>query len=426
VRATDAASALGLRVDDVVLVAGELRVDTPGDAVPAPESAPARFVVWRRIPGERPVLPSAVLGRQSLEEFIELPPVERTPMRLAVMLANRATLARDGGGLVLLPAPAAGDDEPWRTAAALLPAGSEAALQEVSRAIQERVDMPAPMDDELQEAQTRLAARDYLEAEERAQRALLAVVADPARRHERPRFEAAYTTWIAARTGAAEHRARLLAREPLWGVLIEGRTGRVQAFLPQHTLLEVENSASAGFAAGVRVGWPFGDLAVIDDMSLIIQYAQTRNGWRGPRSAIARETVDILDTTLHEVNFELMYRPRVASRLKPYLRAGAGIHTIDATIHCDGTTYPVFNRTGPGFLFGGGLDVWRWTAARTRLSVGGAYRLLRYEFTTAVAPDIEPCRNTLTTLELNVGGRDDLFRFDMSGWQAGLVLAFEL
>jgi hypothetical protein len=296
----------------------------------------------------------------------------------------------------------------------------------------ERVQVLEPVADELAAARQHLTRHDYVEAEERARRALLAVVADPERRPRQDDFDAAFATWREAQHENAALQARLLAREPFFGVLLEGRLGRIQAFAPQHTLLDVANSRSAGFAAGIRLGSPFESTPILDDLSLLVQYAQARNTWRGPNRASDQTEVDILSTVLHEVNFELMYRPRVASRLKPYLRTGVGVHTVDAEIYRidaafrrDGTRVPAFERTAPAFLLGLGIDVWRWSAAHARLSLGGAYRLVSFEFLQLLAPDIEDNRNTLLDLPLNVRGRDDLYRFDLSGWYFGITLAFE-
>jgi len=107
------------------------------------------------------------------------------------------------------------------------------------------------------------------------------------------------------------------------------------------------------------------------------------------------------------------------------LRAGVGIHTTRADLDCSGGEVQAFQRTSPAWLLGGGIDVFRITAARLRLSAAGSYRRLVHEFWQAEAPEIEPCRNTLETLLLNVDDRSDRYRFDMSGWQAGLVLWIE-
>lgn len=426
VRASTAASALGLRNDDVVLRAGGMQLDdvTTSEVPPAPA---AEFVVWRFVPGERPVLEPAILGSQTLDEFEALPLSERSSPRLAVMLANRLTLVRDGTGVVLVPQPAPGDSAAWQRLAVSLPPVSEAALQEVVRAMGDRVAIPAAPD-ELTEARARLAEGDYLEAEERARRAMLSAVADPARRTDRAAFDGPYSTWSQARTGAAIYQAKLLQPEPLFGFLAEGRVGRIQAFIPQHTLLDVENSTSVGFAAGIRVGWPFGSMPFVDDLSLVVEYGQTRNEWEGPRSVTEANppTVPILDTTVHEVNFELLYRPRLASRLKPFLRAGIGVHTADADIYEDGVPIPAFDRTAPAYLFGGGVDIFRWSAANTRVSIGGSYRISKFEFLQDLAPNIEPNSNTFSDLPLDVDGRSDIYRFDLSGWQVGLVIAIDL
>jgi hypothetical protein len=410
-----AAAALGLRTGDVVLAAGGKRLGGGAGAF-----ADTTFVVWRSVPGERPVLESSVLGRQTLDEFAALPPAEHIATRLAIMLANRATLVREGAGLVFVPPVPPTDVAAWERAGALLPSGSEAALQEVTRAVNERVLLPPAPHGELQEARAKLASHDYLEAAERAQRAVLEVVADPARRTARADFDAAVATFLTARQAERQYQAQLLAPEPRLGILLEGRVGRIQAFLPQHTLLEVENATSLGFAAGLRLGWPFGPIKVLDDFSLVVEYGFTSADFDDERG------VTILSTILHEANFELLYRPRVAARLKPYLRAGGGAHYIDANIHDDGVAYPAFDRVAPAWLFGGGIDVFRWTAARMRVSIGGSYRLLTYTFPVEAAPNIELHRNTLPILQLDVDGHDDRYRFDMSGWQAGIMLSFEL
>ena len=102
------------------------------------------------------------------------------------------------------------------------------------------------------------------------------------------------------------------------------------------------------------------------------------------------------------------------------------VHTVDADIYDDGIPIPAFNRTGPAYLFGGGIDVFRWSAAHTRVSVSGAYRISAYEFYTTLAPNIEPNSNTFSDLQLNVDGRSDIYRFDLSGWKVGLLVSVDL
>ncbi len=414
--ASPALGTIGFRVDDVILAADGQRLgsdDWRGDAASAGTSA--TWTVWRNVAGQRPVLTPAILGRRTLEEFVVLPPTERTAMRLAVMLANHATLVNAGAGVLLVSGAGTSgtDDAAWIRFANPLPGGSEAALIEVAQATEQRVLIgPAPQG-ELAAAQERLAHNDYIEAEERSRRALLQIVRDPGRRASDADFDTAVTTYIAAQTGAARVRAELLAPEPRLSVILEGQAGRIQAFLPQETLLQTSNSGNWAGAIGVRVGAP---VSLGSELSLLFEYGQIRNTFDGPDgNAVFR-------TTLHKVTGEVMYRPRVASRLKPNLRLGAGAFPISARIVRDGVEHTAFERTNLGFVAGGGIDVLRIPSRHFRVTVNGAYRLLKYKLLPASAPNIEIWRIPHPFLVLN-GPR---YTFDMDGWNAGLALEIDL
>jgi len=410
--------AIGFHADDVVLAADGHRLasdDWRGDA--ASSGTATTWTVWRNVAGQRPVLAPAILGRRTLEEFVVLPKPERTAMRLAVMLANHATLVNDGAGVLLVSAAAvaasSADDAAWLRCANPLPGGSEAALVEVAQAVENRVLLQHASQGELVAAQERLAHGDFTEAEERSRRALLQIVRDPARRSGDADFDTAVTTYIDAQNGAQRLRAELLAPEPRLSLVLEGQTGRIQAFLPQETLLQVANSRNWAGAIGVRVGAPASFAA---ELSLLVEYGQIRTTFEDPDGNA------VLRTTLHKLTGEVLYRPRVASRLKPNLRLGAGIFPISARIVCAGEERIAFERTNPGFVAGGGIDVLRIPSHRLRVTVTGTYRMLKYKFLPENAPAIEGCRNTLPILVLS----GPLYTFDMDGWNAGLAIEIDL
>src|SRR5262249_43965110 len=120
------ARGIGLVEGDVILAVDGKKPGATDWTFAAPDTLPQHvWLAGRAVPGDRPVLPPAILGRRTLDEFTQLDAAERTPMRLAVMLANHATLVHDGAGVVLLSGSVTPDDATWLRCANPLPPASE-------------------------------------------------------------------------------------------------------------------------------------------------------------------------------------------------------------------------------------------------------------------------------------------------------------
>jgi len=431
--ATEAAHSQGLRSGDVLLAVDGVRPLSAWRPTNGPGATAVTWTVWRYVPGDRPVLAPAVLGRRTLDEFTALAPAERTPMRLALMLANRATLVRDGAGVLLLPPAASGDDAAWLRCANPMPAVSESALAEVSTALLKRVRIPPATGGEAAAARADLDARRFVEAEEHARRALLEIARDPARRAPGPEFDRALAMYVDAQESAAREREDLLAPEARFGFVAEGQVGRIQAFPAQHTLHVVDNSTGWAWAAGIRLGWPGGGPAVLADFSLLAEYGQVRNTFEslatgpgcGEEAADGQSGVGGFSSTLQQITGEILYRPRVASRLKPYLRGGVGAFPLRMLVQAREGYRVAFERTNVGFVAGGGIDMLRIPAAHLRVGVGGTYRVLKYKIAKENAPEVASTQNTECSVITTVDNNDALYLFDMDGWQVGLMLTFE-
>jgi hypothetical protein len=416
---TTALQALGFKQDDVIVAAYGSPMVAEGWSPVLPREpdgeppAPGRFVVWRAVSGERPVLSAAVVGRKVLDEFAALPDSAWAPMRLAVMLANQQTLVVLGGGILLVPAPHDFDSDLWLVSANPMPRGSEAALAAVVQAIVERTSIPpATAEDELRAAQEQLERRRYPEAVELAQRAMVAAVVNPQARSEGATLVAATRTDLQARQEQRLRRSRLLAPEPLVGIVVEAQVNRIEAFLPQKTMLRVDSSTGYCFLGGIRLRAPVNDIPVLSEIFLVAEYGIIKNTFVDPQGG-----AEVLKTTLQQVSFELMYRPRVESVLRPFLRGGVGIFPFSAT-GC--STEKVISRTEFGGVIGGGLDFYHIPAWNLRASVVGSYRLLHSKFNPDYAPLLERCTNAGVPLE------DGFYDFDLDGWQVGLMLTLEL
>lgn len=414
----DTARAWGLRPGDVVLAAGGERPGADWRSVPPAVAGAVTWTVWRRVPGDRPVVTPAILGRKTLDEFTGLAAAERTPMRLARMLANRATLVRDGAGVLLVPEPTAADDAAWLRVANPMPAASESALVVVATALLQRVNIPPAAGGEAAAARADLDAKRFVEAEEHARRAILQMVQDPARRAPGPEFDAALAMYVEAQQSAAREREELLAPEARFGFVAEGGVSYIQAFPAQHTLHEVENSYGSAWAVGVRLGWPGSSPGWLANFSLLAEYGQVRNTFDGP-------DYGGFASTLQQITGEIVYRPRVASRLRPYFRGGVGAFPLRMRVQVPEGYRVAFERTNVGFVAGGGIDVLRVPAAHLRLAIGGTYRILKYKIAKDNAPAVEETRNTDLTVVTTVDNNPNLLLFDMDGWQAGLMLTFE-
>src|SRR5262249_14791683 len=153
----------------------------------------------------------------------------------------------------------------------------------------------------------------------------------------------------------------------------EAAVANVQRFLPQDTLHDVESATDFWWAAGFRVGWHTG-LAFLDDFSVLAEYGQSKYTFASARGPYGGLVAD-----MQQVSGEIVYRPRVASRLRPYFRAGGGAFALTMNVQCADGEHVAFERTNPGMLFGGGIDVLRIFGGHLRFGAGGAYRVLKYK-----------------------------------------------
>lgn len=416
---TDAQAALGLQANDIVLRVGGHPVDSAAWEESAAPSAgtsavpgPGFLVVWRAVPGERPVLSPAVLGRRVTDEFVALPDSQWAPMRLAVMLANQQTLVDPGGGVLLLPA-ADFDPDLWLQRANPLPRISEVAIATVADAIVRRTSIPPEtVTDELAAARQHLAQRQYLEAGERARRAMVGAVVSPELRADGTTLVEATRVYASALQEQQRTQAQLLSPEPNFAFVVEGMINRIQEFIPQKTLLAVESSTGGVFLAGVRVRAPT-TVPVLSDLFLLVEYGVVKNSFEASDTG-----GEALSTTLQQIGFEVLYRPRVASRLKPFLRGGVGIFPFTAKVPCSDEN--AIDELEVGALLGGGIDFLRVPSLHLRCSVAGSYRIVHSKFLPEEAPLLESCSNADVTLE------DGFYDFDLDGWQVGLMLTFDL
>lgn len=417
IRTTPDLEQLGFQPDDVILSAYDRPLVAEGwqpAIAREPEgepTAPGRFVVWRVLPGERPVLTPSIVGRQILDEFAALPESAWAPIRLAVMLANQQTLVVQGGGIVLVPSPRHFDAALWLQHANPMPRVSEAALATLAQAIVERTSIPAATaGEELSAARAQLERRRYPEAAEHAQRAMVASVVDPQTRSARTTLVDATQTYLQVRREQRERRSRLLTPEPLFGIVVEGQVNRIDAFLPQKTRLRVDASSGYNVLGGIRLRAPVDDIPGISELFLIVEYGIVKNTFKDPQGG-----AEILSTTIQQVSAELMYRPRVESVLRPFIRGGVGAFPIDAT-GC--SNEKVLSKVEFGGLIGGGLDFYHVQAWHLRASIAASYRLLHSQFVDA--PLLERCANSDVPLDKGI------YDFDFDGWQVGLMLTWEL
>jgi hypothetical protein len=358
------------------------------------------------------VLSPATLGRRVVDEFAALPDSEWAPMRLAAMLANQQTLVDPGAGILLLPAAAGFDANLWLERANPLPQISEAALAVVAEAVTRRAAIPEPDTGELEAAREHLERRQYPEAVERARRAMVGAVVTPEARADRTALVEATQVYRSALQEQQRTRTLLLAPEPIFAVVVEGQINRIQEFIPQRTLLSVDSSTGGVFLAGVRVRAPT-DVPVLSDLFLLLEYGIVKNRFDSPATGNEQ-----LSTTIQQIGFELLYRPRVAARLKPFLRGGVGVFPVTAKVSC--STENAIDELEVGALFGGGIDFLHVPSLHLRCSVAGSYRILHSKFLPEEAPLIEQCSNVDVPLEKG------FYDFDLDGWQVGLMLAIEL
>jgi hypothetical protein len=409
VDATPAQRALGFETDDVIL-AVDGRHLAATDWSPPPSVAEAVFTVWRTVPGERPVLERTTLGRRAIADFLALPDSQRTAMRLAVLVANQTTLVEQGGGVVLVPA-ARFDSARWLAVANPLPQASEAALRGTCEALLERVALGTAPEGELAAAQQELDDGRPLEAQEWAMRALCGAILVPDSRRDDGTVAAAARLHVAAAAAERRRQAALLVPEPLLGIVFEVRADRIEAFLPQRAAIDVEPTTGLQVLGGLRVRFPVDDWPVVSGVSLLAEYGVI---WS---SFADRAGAPVLDTTVQQISFELQYRPRVPSRLRPFLRGGIGFFGLEAST--PGCPVAISGEWTTGAVLGGGLDFLRF--GKLRAGVAGSYRIAKFVFDILDQPDYEACaRNTNVVLEY-----DGAYELDMDGWQMGVMLTFE-
>ena len=415
-----AATELGLQAGDVVL-----RVEgqplgaphwDPAAAAPPAGSAKPTFTVWRATSGERQVQEPQALGSQALDEFVSLPAEERTRMRLAVMLANQGTLAGQGAGVVLVPADPGFDSARWLRGANPLPPESEAALQQIAKAMRKRTRMePAPGGDEILAAAHDLERGKPLEARERAQRAIVSGVREAERRAEPGDLAEAVRVYSEAESALREREAMQAVPEPFFAFVAEGSASLISAFLPQQSLMNVDDSWGWGAQGGVRVRLAPAGVPVASNLFLLAEIGYFSNEFDDLAGS------PFFRSQITQYSAELMYRPRVASQLRPYLRGGVGLFSFTGKARCQlaGEEWnPVIDRLETGAIFGGGVDVLHVPSLHLRASLNATYRVLHSKFSpdSADAANLD-CANNTSGVELE----DGIYNFDLDAVQIGIL-----
>lgn len=405
--------------DHVIAVQGQ---GWSGAAPRQPLTGAAVYTVLRQLPGERPVLEAAIVGRQMLTEFVALPASQRTPMRLTRMVANAWTLMRRGTGVLLLPTHSGHEDAQWLQHANPLPAPSEEGVQQVEAAVTSRTELPQVDDTEAAAAQQALQQGNALVAQERASRALMQWVVDPQGRQRSAEFSALVELYISAVREYDWQRKEFLTPSPLFGVFLEGSTASVQALLPQHTLIAVENSNGVAVRGGVR-------MRLLRWFDLMASYGIQKNTWND------EEGREKISTTLQPILLELAYRPMLLSRLKPVLRVGGGLYILETSVFKDdGTEVARAQDYAGGLEFGGGVDAFYWKRGKLRGTIQVSFRLLSLTYLACEqdcatvnwpdaanlppGSDFDP-NNPLAFLELDNPIR---YKIDMNGWTLGFML----
>ncbi len=447
------------RMQKLGLQSGDLVVGFEGNALtadvwtPGAVQAVPTLTVLRHVPGERPRLPPAVLGRQTLDQWRQLPEPQRTPMRLARMLANQLRLVQDGVGLMLLPAARNQDDVAWLTFATPMPGPWEAALQETHIAIVERANLPAAEGGEAEAASRLLSQHDYVEAYERAQRALVEYVSVPEKRGQRQAFDEVVTVYLRAARGLESERREVQAPGSRFAIVLEPMFSSSTEPLSQDIFFNVDRSNDFQIAVGwnTSLHWPSpdGGWPVLRDLDLLVEYSNTRRSYDGPHAeeelpvgqGLEPPVTERLTVTDHRISFELTYRPSLRSRLRPMLRGGPALFMATAhAIDENGVERDQHDMMTWGWVVGGGIDLFRHRASGLRTSVVGSYQIVTHEFCTGEVPP-DPNKHLITTWESASNIREDKFTmFDQSlciedgsvgyklrldAWQVGLMLAYD-
>ena len=438
---------LGLQEGDVVLgVEGRPLAGPAWD--PAGLGPGAVFLVARRLPGQRPVLPSAVVGTQVLDEFVALPEPERTPMRLARMAANQLTLVKSGTGVLLVPASANRDDAEWLRTANPMPEPSETAVREVRDAVRKRVRLPFVEGGEAAAALQAAKRKRWYEARERAGRALLQYAADPADRTQREPFDPLVQAYAQSALEVERERRALQQPGPLFALVFEGMYSRVDGSLPQQILFTLDGSDGAAFTFGGRVSLSplTGGLPVLRNLHLLVEYGLQLHTFSGPPRPPTdgsfydpNQRIPLVETTQHLGSLELLYRPRVLSWLRPSLHGGPALFYVSARAHdSQGVEREQASATTLGWVAGFGIDLFYHRPSHTRVTFDARVQGVTHRFCPDDAPNWESASNILEIdalgpsrpwdpecYDLNTNPGAYVYELDMDAWQLGLMLAYE-
>ena len=442
---TAAQRELGLQEGDVVLGV-EGRSLTRSAWNPAGLGPGAVFLVVRRLPGQRPVLPSAVVGTQVLDEFVALPEPERTPMRLARMAANQLTLVKTATGVLLVPSTANRDDAEWLRTANPMPEPSEAAVREVRDAVRKRVRLPFVEGGEAAAALQAVKRKRWYEARERAGRALLQYAADPATRAEREPFDPLVQAYAQSALEVERERQALQQPGSIFALLFEGMYSRVDGSLPQQILFTLDGSNGAAFAVGGRIGLSplTGGVPVLRNLHVLVEYGLQLHTFSGPPRPPTdgsfydpNQRIPLVETTQHLGGFELLYRPRVLSWLRPSLHGGPALFYVSARAHdSQGVEREQESVTTLGWVAGFGIDLFYHKPSHTRLTLDARFQGVTHRFCPQEAPNWEGASNILEIDALErprdvdcvdpvINKYGFIYELDMDAWQLGLMLAYE-
>ena len=247
-------------------------------------------------------------------------------------------------------------------------------------------------------------------------RAMVEQVVDANQRPDRRApLDAAVHVYVESRQRAAHLKAQQMAPERRLGLVLEGQYGHIESFLPQNTWLKLDGSSGYGMALGLRYRLA-SRVPVLSQFMLLGEYGQVRNTFKGSFGG------QKLESTLHQLSLELLYRPRVASWLKPFLRGGLGVFPMSATVGCDaGGEQPAeVQSTELGGLLGGGIDFLRLRSLGLRSSVVGSYRILTYQLERLASLACEDQTwIRFPSLEF------EHYELKMNGWQVGIMLTLE-
>jgi hypothetical protein len=358
-------------------------------------------------------------------------------MRLARMLANQVTLVEQGLGAILVPAAANRDDAAWLRAANPMPAPSEAALQKTRDAVLARARLPRIQVSEAEAAESALRDRRWHEARERAARALVLYVSSPENRSRSEPLEPLLGAYAEASRQVERERRELMAPGPRFGLVLEGAFTHIEASLPQNILLDVDNANEFSAAAGFRVALfrpsPKQGPPIMGDIHALVEYGFLRGRFDGPTTDKSRSFTR-LEARQHRASAELVYRPRVLSRLRPLLRGGPALFAVGARVFDDDAVQTTeVDGTTLGWVAGGGIDVYTHRASGFRAALVALYQSVEHRF--CLDPGWEDATNILLVEELarpvdldcisQQNSDGFAYLLDMSGWNLGLMLAYE-